>query len=152
MSKFVCNAKHTKIQFEESEWACPKCGETALGTRSEMGFIITELAEDAHEDCGLLHEKDYAICHACGAGFTGRQIAKGKKAKLTTLEKIDSLTNDGWTLTITASGKTERSAAHYGLFAHGLKTTINLREHCATSLETLIDHLWTEIAKLTKTK
>ena len=70
----ICNAKHTKLKPTGEEFNCPKC-------QAEIGdFCVDGLAEDANDDCELLHVKDNLECVLCGHRESGatfvRRLAK----------------------------------------------------------------------------
>jgi hypothetical protein len=70
-----CLARHTAYQPEGKTWRCPKC--------ASPDFLIETSADDANEECGLLHCEDEVSCH-CGYGASGDEAARE-------LSKIDNV-------------------------------------------------------------
>jgi hypothetical protein len=69
MSDVICTAKHTKFQPDGELWKCPKCG-------ADYNYFVVEApAEDASEECGLLHCDDNVVCSNCDLGASGKSIA-----------------------------------------------------------------------------
>lgn len=69
----TCNAKHTSPQIPDADWKCPKCG--AKADAFDKAFIVEESADDASDDCVMLHDHDLLHCYNCDYQTTGKAFA-----------------------------------------------------------------------------